>query len=427
MQRVDGRLVYSATDLVGYLQCRHLAKLERAAAWRHIERPMRSDPVLDRIQQRGLEHEQRFLDALRGEGLRVVEVERDDDLPREARRIRGRDETLAAMREGADVIFQAVLFDGRRLGYADFLRRVDAPSGLGSWSYEVWDTKLARHATASAVLQLCLYSDMVAALQGAQPQEMHLALGGVQRETVSFRVADYAAYYRLVAREFEGFLDETGRLPGGGHAGTGRALRRLPLERAVPHAVARGGRPISRRRLVVPSAARPARDRCDDPHGPGRARAATAGAPRRRRSRGPRADPGAGEHSGPGRAPQASDLRAHPAHARPRGRVGAQPGAADAPCKPSPGDLFFDIEGDPFFESDEVDGIDYLFGVIEPGRRGRERPAEPSTPSGRSRTAPSRRARSGAPSKRSSTWSAPASSPTRPCTSTTTRPTNRPR
>ena len=38
--------------------------------------------------------------------------------------------------------------------------------------------------------------------------------------------------------------------------------------------------------------------------------------------------------------------------------------------EPSPGDLFFDIEGDPFFGSDEVDGIDYLFGVIEPGRAG---------------------------------------------------------
>ncbi|MCC6174462.1 MAG: TM0106 family RecB-like putative nuclease, partial [Chloroflexi bacterium] len=36
--------------------------------------------------------------------------------------------------------------------------------------------------------------------------------------------------------------------------------------------------------------------------------------------------------------------------------------------EPSSGDLFFDIEGDPFFGSDEVDGIDYLFGVIELGR-----------------------------------------------------------
>ena len=36
--------------------------------------------------------------------------------------------------------------------------------------------------------------------------------------------------------------------------------------------------------------------------------------------------------------------------------------------EPSPGDLFFDIEGDPFFCSDEVDGIEYLFGVVEPGQ-----------------------------------------------------------
>ena len=36
--------------------------------------------------------------------------------------------------------------------------------------------------------------------------------------------------------------------------------------------------------------------------------------------------------------------------------------------EPSPGDLFLDLEGDPFYGSDEIDGIDYLFGVIEPGR-----------------------------------------------------------
>ena len=35
--------------------------------------------------------------------------------------------------------------------------------------------------------------------------------------------------------------------------------------------------------------------------------------------------------------------------------------------EPSPGDLFLDLEGDPFYGSDEIDGIDYLFGAIEPG------------------------------------------------------------
>ena len=39
MQRADGRLVYSATDLVGYLECAHLANLERAAVWGHLTRP----------------------------------------------------------------------------------------------------------------------------------------------------------------------------------------------------------------------------------------------------------------------------------------------------------------------------------------------------------------------------------------------------
>ena len=77
----------------------------------------------------------------------------------------------------------------------------------------MWDTKLARHAKASAVLQLCMYSDMVGKLQGCAPKEMHLALGGVQREKVSFRVSDYAAYYRLVASEFEAILDRTPTYP----------------------------------------------------------------------------------------------------------------------------------------------------------------------------------------------------------------------
>ena len=36
--------------------------------------------------------------------------------------------------------------------------------------------------------------------------------------------------------------------------------------------------------------------------------------------------------------------------------------------EPSPGDLFLDLEGDPFYGSDEIDGIDYLFGLIEPGQ-----------------------------------------------------------
>ena len=368
MQRVDGRLVYSATDLVGYLECRHLATLERASAWGHLTRPVREDKVLDRIAQRGIEHEQSFLESLRSEGLAVAEIKRHDDLSYEERRSRGRDETLAAMREGVDVVFQAVLFDGRRLGYADFLRRVERPSDLGAWSYEVWDTKLARHAKASAVLQLCLYSDMVLELQGVQPQEMHLALGGVQRETVSFRVADYAAYYRLVARDFEAFLESGGLFPVEGtpepvaHCGVCRWSERcrkqwrdeddLSLVAGLSSRQRRSLHEIdvtTRTGLAEPE--EPLPDRLD---GAGREALARIQAQAEIQVRGERLGKTISERIEP-----PSDRE---------GELVPNQGLLMLP-EPSAGDLFFDIEGDPFFESDEVDGIDYLFGVIEPGRQ----------------------------------------------------------
>lgn len=80
------------------------------------------------------------------------------------------------MRSGADVIFQATLFDGTWMGLADFLERVDRPSELGEWSYEAVDTKVARWVKPSALLQLCSYAEQVA-LQGYSPEQVHVQLG----------------------------------------------------------------------------------------------------------------------------------------------------------------------------------------------------------------------------------------------------------
>ena len=209
MQLIDDRLVYSATDLVAFLECRHLANLERAVALRHLRPPFRDDPVLDRMARRGREYEARFLETLRADGLQIEEI-RPPDTVSPSRAVESEHAvTLRAMRDGADVIYQAVLLGDRRLGYADFLRRVETPSDLGSWSYEVWDTKLARKPTAPAVLQISMYSDLLGVMQGRPPERMHLVLGGVARSTESLRVADFAAYYRLVARQFETLLDDS--------------------------------------------------------------------------------------------------------------------------------------------------------------------------------------------------------------------------
>src|SRR3990170_4205332 len=98
MQLIDGKAVYSATDLVGFLACEHLTHLERAALAGLVKRPMREDPELDRIAARGFEHEKRFLRDLQGDGREVLEITRDAGAELQA----AADETAAAMRRGAD-------------------------------------------------------------------------------------------------------------------------------------------------------------------------------------------------------------------------------------------------------------------------------------------------------------------------------------
>ena len=179
-------------------------------------RPHTNDRELDVIRRRGFEHEARYLAELRADGRDVVEIHRDDDADRGEQIRRQAAATTEAMASGADVIFQATFFDGRWLGYADFLLKVidpERPSAWGPWHYEVADTKLARHVKAGAVLQICSYVEQLERVQGVRPRQMHVVLGGSARETATLRVDDYLAYYRAAKARFEAtVLDEAGRL-----------------------------------------------------------------------------------------------------------------------------------------------------------------------------------------------------------------------
>jgi predicted RecB family nuclease len=159
MQLIDGKPIYSATDLVAHLACEQLTTLNRALLAGLAPAPFRYDAELEILTKRGLEHEQRYLDELRAAGRRIVSAEPDEAIEdRAARLTQAAEATRAAMGGGADVIYQATFFDGRWLGFADFLLRVDdpfRPSCFGPYHYEVADTKLARHVKASALLQVC--------------------------------------------------------------------------------------------------------------------------------------------------------------------------------------------------------------------------------------------------------------------------------
>lgn len=366
MQRIDGQPVFSATDLVGFLACEHLTALESANIAGLVKRPVRPDPELDLIQQRGLEHEHRYLADLEAAGRRVTRIEPDATLENRGEKLRhAAAETEAAIRRGDDVIYQATFFNGRWVGHADFLLRVETPSAVGSWSYEIADTKLARHTKASALLQICSYVDALTRIQGSQPEWMHVALGGSARAVERHRVADYMAYYRLARRRFQERVAAT--------------VPAYPPTATYPE-------PVEHCDVCRWSELCTTRRRSDDDL------SLVAGIATRQRqalkARGILTRRGLAGLKLP-LDPPLDDTRpetlerlyrqarlqvegedAHrtlyelvdPSRLK-DGSLEPDRGLLSLP-EPRPGDLFFDIEGDPYAFDD---GIDYLFGVLEPG------------------------------------------------------------
>ena len=153
---------------------------------------MRVDRHADLIRRKGQEHENAYLQRLRGAGGNIVEIASGDDGWDWDRMARDTAETIHA---GADIVYQAAFVDGAWRGLADFLER--QPDG----SYHALDTKLARRARPSHVLQLCFYSEQIGRIQGRLPDEMHVVGGLGERET--FRPLDFLAYYRRLKQRFE--------------------------------------------------------------------------------------------------------------------------------------------------------------------------------------------------------------------------------
>ncbi|MGH3432481.1 MAG: TM0106 family RecB-like putative nuclease, partial [Thermocrispum sp.] len=190
--RDDGeRLVLSPTDLTRHLACGHITTLDLQVARGSRPKPGAADEALELIFRLGLEHEERYLARLTAEGRTVVEL---PTVFGHERQLAAEAETVRAMRSGADVVYQATLYDGRWGGQADFLLKVDRPSELGPHSYEIADTKLARRMKVPALLQMATYAERLAELQGVEPERIYVVTGdGVSRP---WRLVDVAAYAR---------------------------------------------------------------------------------------------------------------------------------------------------------------------------------------------------------------------------------------
>ena len=288
------------------------------------------------------------------------------------------------------------------------LRRVetpDKPSSLGPFSYEAIDTKLSRETRGSTILQLSFYSDLLGALQGVQPEFFHVVTPIASEK---YRVADFAAYYRLVKRRLEeaAASDTTALLSANypepvDHCDVCRWDQQCDKRRhADDHlSLVAGITRLNRREfeandvktlerlgdLVLPIPFKPAKCSKESlEKAQGQARIQLAG------------------------------RRAHaPIHELLPVEDGR--GLSRLP-EPSPGDVFLDLEGDHFADEGPRE---YLFGMTIVEGPGKTRHV--------SKWAVDAGRRESASSKKSSTKSPPSGKPTRGSTSTTTRPTSPPR
>ncbi|WES64236.1 TM0106 family RecB-like putative nuclease [Microbacter sp. GSS18] len=392
----EARLVWSASDLKAAAECEFAwvraidAKLGRVPV---VEEP--EDLTLERAGRLGLVHERRVLaEYIERFGDRVIVIPetRSSDAAGLAEAVA---RTRAALDSDALVIYQAAFATDGFVGFADFLVRDGADAGsAGPWI--VQDTKLARRARVTALMQLAAYVDQLDRLGVSRADHVELLLG--DGSVSSHRVTDLMPVFGLRRARLEALIADR-RLEDGaagepiawgdprgdlGVLACGRcATCEIEVTATRDLLLVAGMRPVQRERLRD-AGILTIDDLASARSGPEGMRhevfsmlrtqarlqlASPAGVPQ---PVAPAAAPAAAFSAGvtvtatlaPAAAPAATEPPV------PVFEVVAPKALAALP-RPDLGDLFFDFEGDPLYTESPVAGepaswgIDYLFGWVD--------------------------------------------------------------
>jgi predicted RecB family nuclease len=342
MLQRGGRLLLSPSDLNNFLACEHRTALDLARARGEILLQRIPRPEAELVAERGREHERAHLRRLRERGLEIVEIGPGEGAV---------EATVEAMKAGADVIHQATFTAGNWRGAADFLLKVRAASELGAHAYEPADAKLATHPKPYVIFQLLFYAAMVAQIQGVAPERVHVVLG--TDEMRSFRPREFQAYADQVQGRFLLTLQ--------GYRKGAQPPYPYPVEhcaycdwwarcrdrrRADDHLSLVAGITRAQAIKLEQAGVRSVTELADVPSGvsvPGISAPTLAGLRQQAWLQVLSRD---------------SDVPVHE-------RLPGAPGRGFARLPPhSAGDVFFDIEGDPYFGPTAGEGLEYLFGSL---------------------------------------------------------------
>lgn len=357
-------LIFSASDLVTASECQYRTlRILDEKLGRTTKPGFAKDEMLERAAKLGDAFEDKILheykeefgewDAATGKGVKVVERTKGPDgkaaAPTWADLDAKREETLEALRIGADVVFQATFFDGSMVGFADFLMKQD------DGSYAVHDTKLARHARVSALLQLAAYGDQLEKYGIPVAPVATLVLGN--REHSNHSMADLLPVFREHRERFLALTAAHRAQPlpvawlqdGIGYCGRCDYCSQQVAEHQDLLLV--NGMTGSQRRKLMAQGITTVQALADLPED---------------QVKGPLVRLRDQARMQLGLEPDVKTVTAgtgdgaHPASYKVLPTISRLP-------KPSPGDIFFDFEGDPLWQDavSEKWGLEYLFGSLE--------------------------------------------------------------
>jgi predicted RecB family nuclease len=334
----DGNVIYSASDLAAAARCEYALLRSFDAQLGRGPAVSADDELLARTARLGGEHEQRHLEELRATADDNVAV-----IGRPAYTVAGLTAAAEATRSAVDrrvpAIYQAAMFDGRFVGFADFLV-------LQGEQYRLRDTKLARSVKVEALLQLAAYADTLAAEGVPVADEVELVLG--DGAVASYRIDELLPVYLPRRAALERLLDR--------HLGAGAAVSwEDPEVRACfrcPECAVQirehddlllvAGMRVSQRARLIDADVTTVRELA--------------------------------EHQGPVAELSSRTVKALAAQARLQiaDRIDGKPPYQIVDPQPlavlpdhDKGDLFFDFEGDPLWTRDGREwGLEYLWGVL---------------------------------------------------------------
>jgi predicted RecB family nuclease len=349
-----GKLVFSASDLAVASECMwaQVRRVDKALG-HDISVPKDDDAMLVRAGSLGDRHEAEKLKEFKikfGDGVAEIARPDYDDKTKsiEEQMLELSAQTLQALADKKKVVFQATFFDGEFQGFADFLVLTD------EGEYAVYDTKLARKAKITALIQLAAYADQLQKNGVPTSKQVHLILG--DQSVSTHQLEDILPTYLKRRADMQKLVDSrrANKLAGGAavvwndgtYSACGRCVVCEPHVEATDDLLLVAGMRLEQRAKLRAAGIETVKQLAESTLA--KVKNMTDNTFINLRSQ----------------AWIQIQTNHKPAGSPPVYEVVDAPALAALP-KPHPGDIFFDFEGDPLYQESDKWNLDYLFGYVD--------------------------------------------------------------